>query len=388
MNCHFSTLVFCCLLNGAAGLSAQSPADSLALADSLLQIEVDRELGALNARAVLLDSLFLEKSYSATLAREQADAAWETARQDTTLAVEDLKNIKNTTKSAQKAQQLATSQRKKAAGVLAFSRKTETLPPAGRRKNLPRLRAQVQELAFLSGLETPPTETPIAAVIGAPGVSEPAETPAPSDTLIGRPPAPGPSTAPKSKTRSVPAAQRYRRYDPADDVALHPPTPPCTLVQNTRDEFSGEIYRELQRAELFRFTNEYVKKNLPPGQPQVVCEAALAVKGPSPSLWLTFTIRDPNARKTFGGLAKNGLAVLKFMDGQTLSVYNLRADEGVSDPAGQVFVFRAQYGLSRDILRKIQRVELDKIRVAWATGYEDYDVQNVNLLRRQVKCLE
>ena len=64
------------------------------------------------------------------------------------------------------------------------------------------------------------------------------------------------------------------------------------------------------------------------------------------------------------------------------------ADEGAPDPSGSAFTFRAQYGLDRDILKKMQRLELDKIRVGWAAGYEDYDVQNVNLLRRQAKCLE
>lgn len=388
MNFRFSTIVFLCLLNGATRLLAQIPVDSLALADSLLLVEVDREIAGLSARAGLLDSLFLEKSDAATLAREQADATLETAKQDTTLDAEALKSIKNDAKQAKNDEKKASDQRKQAARTLALARKTEALPPTGRRQNLPKLRASVQELAIRAGLESPPAEPPIAAVIGVPGVSDAAPPP---DTLDNQQSAisnqQSSATPPKPKTRSVPAAQRYRRYNPDDDVTLHPPALPCILAQNTRDEFSGETYRELKRGELFRFTNEYVKKIMPQGQPHVVCEAALAEKGAAPSLWLTFTIHDPNARKTFGGLARNGIAVLKFMDGQTVTVYNLRPDEGVSDPAGQVFIFRAQYALDRGILRKIQSAELDKIRVAWSTGYEDYDVQNVNLLRRQAGCL-
>lgn len=372
--------------------TAQTPADSLAavqLADSLLNVEATRDAALLLARATEMDSIFSEKAAEATRARETAEENWKTARTDSTQTKETVKSLEQTFKTAKNSEKTALAQRKQATRTLAFAGKVAASPPADIRKNLSKLRSQLDELTALAGLPVAPTETPIATVIGAPAVSEPNETPVapPAVDTLQVMPTPEVTAKPREKPRPAPA-KRFARYDPDADPMLNPPTPPCALAQNTRDEFSGETYRETQRAELFRFSNEYVKKTLAPGQYQVRCEAALAQQGPTPSLWLTFTLNDPNARKTFGSLNKGGLAVLKFMDGQTLNVYNLRADEGAPDATGRTFTFRAQYGLDRDALKKLQRTELDKIRVAWATGYEDYDVQNVNLLRRQAKCLE
>jgi hypothetical protein len=37
--------------------------------------------------------------------------------------------------------------------------------------------------------------------------------------------------------------------------------------------------------------------------------------------------------------------------------------------------------------RKLKKTELDKIRIAWSAGYEDYDVQQVDVLEVLSKCL-
>ncbi|HRI61880.1 MAG TPA: hypothetical protein PK228_19210, partial [Saprospiraceae bacterium] len=153
------------------------------------------------------------------------------------------------------------------------------------------------------------------------------------------------------------------------------------------DEFSGQTYRETGREELFRYTNEVMKKVLPPDQPHIVCEAALSNSGANSSLHLTFTIRDPNARKSFGSLAKGSIASLKFLDGDTFTLNNTRNDDGVRDESGQVFTYQAQYPLDAALVKKLRKTELDKLRVAWSTGYEDYDVQGIDVLMWEGKCL-
>jgi hypothetical protein len=102
---------------------------------------------------------------------------------------------------------------------------------------------------------------------------------------------------------------------------------------------------------------------------------------------LVFIIQDPAAKKSFGGIAKNSAVILKFVDGTTLSLYTPRGDEGNFDPSGQIATFRGQYELDKSFLKKLRSTELDKIRMAWATGYEDYEVQQIDLLMRLAKCL-
>jgi hypothetical protein len=167
---------------------------------------------------------------------------------------------------------------------------------------------------------------------------------------------------------------------------LHPPALPCQLAVQTKDEFSGEIYRRTSAIELFRHTPPALKSYLQ-GKPNVQCEAALAAAGANAILHLNFIIHDPNPRKAFGKLEKNSLATLWFMDGTSFFLYNQQTEEGVQNPDSQAFVFQAQFALHAEVLKKMRRMELDKIRIAWSSGYEDYDVQYVQLLMGQARCL-
>ncbi len=182
-------------------------------------------------------------------------------------------------------------------------------------------------------------------------------------------------------------AQVYtKKYDPSADVMLRPPTPPCVIASSSRDEFSGEISRETAQAELFRFTNPALRTYLQ-GKTHVICEAALASTGPKATLLLTFRINDPNARKAFGKLEKNGVAFLKFLDGSTVELQNAVADDGVFNAENDASIFRGHYPINPETLKKIRRTGLDKLRILWSKGYDDYDVQQVDLLMRQAECL-
>jgi hypothetical protein len=187
------------------------------------------------------------------------------------------------------------------------------------------------------------------------------------------------------KVKSI-APSYTKKYDPSADVMLSPPTPPCSVASSSRDEFSGEISRELSGSELFRFTNPALKKYLS-GKAHVVCEAALASAGPNAVLLLTFHINDPNARKAFGRLEKNSIASIRFLDGQTLELRNSVGDDGVFAQDNEASIFRGQYPLTPEVFKKLRKSELDTIRILWSKGYDDYEVQQVDLLMRQAECL-
>lgn len=185
----------------------------------------------------------------------------------------------------------------------------------------------------------------------------------------------------------APPTKKFRSYNFSEDVLYFPIAPPCRLTMDTRDEFSGDIRRSTDQAELFRHTNPLLKTYLQ-GKTQVICESSLERTGSQMMLHLHLQMNDPNAKKAQGHLPRNAQAILKFIDGSTQSVYNMQADEGKSDAEGQAFAFEGQFLLDREVQRKVRAVELDKIRLYWANGYEDYEVHDLRLLMRQMKCVE
>jgi hypothetical protein len=190
---------------------------------------------------------------------------------------------------------------------------------------------------------------------------------------------------PKEKQPEKP---KPAQYDPTKDVMLNPPAPPCTMALERKDEFSGAIYKETQKIELLRFTNTMMKKVLPEGQAHIICKAALASDGGNGKLLLDFEIKDQNARRSFGGLSPKSILGLKFMDGELITLFNEGNQEAFYDPETGITLFKGIYSFQNIVLKKMEKSELDQIRVAWSTGYEDYGVHYVGLFQNLSTCIK
>lgn len=338
------------------------PLDSLGLTG--MQGCFTELLGTTNA----LETILQEKTPALDSLQRMANNQWMLAKMDTTSSKILLDSLGKEAKAA-------ASRYKKAAGILSKVEKHQGFIASvnpddslALRKNLPKIWKQTSLL--YEDVFPPEPKSKVdstAATVEKPRKEKKTES------------APDPSV-------SSNPGKRFAAYDPAKDVMLNPPTPACVIASSSRDEFSGEISKEMSRAELFRFTNPALRTYLQ-GKTHVICEAALSSTGPNNHLILTFTINDPNARKAFGRLDKNSIATLKFMDESIFTLQNTVPDDGVFNPETGATIFRAQYPVNPELFKKMRRVALDKLRIAWSNGYDDYEVQQVDLLMRQVECL-
>lgn len=394
----FDLFILLALLAGAAPLAAQNAwpppgapftADSLPRLDSLPDETVTNIAWELSARTSFWRDSLSRRSLQATAVRQDYEILLETARQDTTLGPDSIKTLQANLKLLKQIEKEVSKLLKRADQLATQAEKNLALDAASQRKKVPGLYKQVikQEQSLL-----PPPPKPAEVV---PEIPE--TTPPPADTAAvvddDTPPAVPPVDSmrteavadEKIKKTTPPAARRFKAYDPAADVLRNPPAPPCSLAVNIRDEFSGEWRRELARETFFHFSrgNQRTVGNLPYG----TGELSLGLSGANYLLNLHLTVRDPNARRGYGGLARNSILVLKLLDGATYTLYNIRADDGVLDAGGQYVTFRAQYLLDRGQMKKLRSTGLDKLRLAWNAGYEDYDVFNVDALQRQIQCI-
>ncbi|MEZ4920036.1 MAG: hypothetical protein R2792_13110 [Saprospiraceae bacterium] len=183
------------------------------------------------------------------------------------------------------------------------------------------------------------------------------------------------------------SASDYLRYNTATDVMRTPPQPPCRFAIERTDEFTGRKYSELEKSELFRFTSP-VMKQLLGKDPHILCESTLAKNGDELFLNLYFSIRDPRAKRSFGSLPKDALIAILLVDGTTINLYNKTADDGTGNDSDSVFRYRAQLTLDKTAFRKLQTTEVDKMRVSWSTGFEDYNIYRVGILMNQCNCMD
>ncbi len=311
------------------------------------------------------------------------------AETDSTTDAEKIKMLRADLKSTQKAEKETEKNLKRARTIAEFAESVANMESKQQRQQLPKSRKQVQQLRNI--FSPPPPEPKVEKKEPAVDTLAKIEVPAPvaaDSAAVAAPTKTEETDKKRSKPKNTPEPKPLvRSYSAAEDVLINPPAKPCALAPEIRDEFSGEVRRETLPKELFRYTNQALRKVYGPEKPHTIAEVSLISNGANAALHLTLRINDPGVRRTQGSLQKGGTATLKFMDGYSIILNNSRADEGVTEPDGQVVVFQGNFPIDRATIKKMRTVELDRLRLAWTNGYEDYDVQQVDLLMWQSKCL-
>ncbi|MCB9284043.1 MAG: hypothetical protein H6563_08235 [Lewinellaceae bacterium] len=179
----------------------------------------------------------------------------------------------------------------------------------------------------------------------------------------------------------------YRTYDPQKDTRVNPPPYNCVFTHNEVDKFTGKMRRDLKPVTLFTYTPKDLRPFLQDRE-YITCSGYLAdLSDGLLFLSLEFSIASNNAPAAFGGIPNGSILSILMMNGESLRLINSKTDAGYYDKDREAYVYRAQFQISGLQERFLQTNELDQIRVIWSTGYEDYDVYELDFFRNQINCL-
>ncbi len=160
----------------------------------------------------------------------------------------------------------------------------------------------------------------------------------------------------------------------------------CVFVTDSIEYTTKSRRLELQPDLLFTYTDPDLRPYFRDKE-FMTCRAMLSRIDSYTYLSVEFQIATTHTQNNFGALDNGSLLRLKLMNGEQISLHNLKASTGRIDAYTGNTVFTGQYALGKTDLKKLGTSELDTIRVLWTTGYEDYDVYNVDFLIRQIHCL-
>ena len=377
----FIFTIICFILTGAgARLNAQTRLDSLPPVDSLANAAVAAWTQQLGSRAEALKLTCQGRLQTVASEREALDSLILRIKADSTADKSVLDSLVNRLRDWKLKEKEYAKQLKKAEKTVAQAAEHAAMDTTAQRKALPALWKSVNELGLSANTSGEETRVTIARPAKTEKKKSPAEEPA-------KPAEPAPVVAATPEKPATPVPVPVAQYNPATDVMLNPPAIPCNFEENSRDELSGAPYRRTAPVEWFRHAPAPLKGFLQ-GRPNVRCEAALSATGPRATLLLTFTVVDPNPRKSFGRLPQDAPATLWFIDGTSFELYNNTNDEGVINYEDQSYTFRGSYPVGEAVWKKIRRSDLDRVRITWGSGYEEYDIQYVHLLRQLARCFE
>lgn len=183
-----------------------------------------------------------------------------------------------------------------------------------------------------------------------------------------------------------PKYKSFYHADKADDVLLNPVGFSCEKAFDGTDPRLKKHRIEYVSKQWFT----YQPKMLPliNGKPYLVCNSYFTlVEGGQYFLNLEVLIYSQNHRQSFGYLERWSRLFITFLNGEELILQNNLLNLGSFNKKKGLVTFRGQYPLSVYAQNRIKKHGIDKIRIEWAKGYEDYEIYYVDLLQQQLKCL-
>lgn len=185
-----------------------------------------------------------------------------------------------------------------------------------------------------------------------------------------------------------PLAPYYTDIFGASPLPRTVPQPNCRFTFEGIDPKTQRVRRDLEPQPLFNFTDEKLRIFLKDKE-YLRCRGFLsAVDGGFRLLTLEFAFASPNAREAYGFIEKGSMLTIKLLDGNFVNLTSGAMDRGSYDTQNGVLTYRVQYPIDFSLLPFLQKSEVDKVRVFWSSGFEEYEVYNLDFFTRQLACLE
>ena len=79
---------------------------------------------------------------------------------------------------------------------------------------------------------------------------------------------------------------------------------------------------------------------------------------------------------------------ITFIDGEKFVLNkNNKIESGTIQEYTGHTVYQAKFELKKDVYKKISKTEIDFVGLIWSTGFEKYDVFEIDILKHQASCL-
>ncbi|NJO86816.1 MAG: hypothetical protein HC821_01815 [Lewinella sp.] len=164
------------------------------------------------------------------------------------------------------------------------------------------------------------------------------------------------------------------------------PYQPCTIAYEGTEPESGQFVRASAPELFFTHTDESLRPYLQ-GREYLTAKAFVHSKTGYRYLTIQISFANPNALQTYGYLEQGSLLSLHLLDGNYVNLRSLKTANGSWNEKRGELTYEVTYVLDRGILGILKNSELDYLQLFWSSGFEEYEVYQVDLLQRLMNCL-
>jgi len=165
------------------------------------------------------------------------------------------------------------------------------------------------------------------------------------------------------------------------------PSGDCDYATNEVDEFTGNEKYVMKSEVFLTHTDEALKKYYK-NKDYTTCEAYCAKIEGMKVMYVNWKIMSKDAYKYFGSIQADAKFILKMKDGKMLELVYSKYDSGDMKYNGGYTTYSSYIILSDEDIETLKANELEKVRMFWSKGYQDYDISNTTFFINQLPCLK
>jgi hypothetical protein len=161
----------------------------------------------------------------------------------------------------------------------------------------------------------------------------------------------------------------------------------CEVIFNGFDNQIKKKRREIKGGNWFGYTHpklgSYFKEN-----DFLRGEASLMKVDNKTFLNLRLVLATRDARRSYGFIQEDAMLRITFINGDRVYLNSqVRSDGNLEAYTGNT-VYTCLFPLDKDDLKELERTEIDRVGIMWSTGFEEYDIYNVDFIINQLSCLK
>jgi uncharacterized protein YegJ (DUF2314 family) len=161
----------------------------------------------------------------------------------------------------------------------------------------------------------------------------------------------------------------------------------CNFTKNEVDDFTGKKKAILKPEDFINHTPERITmtfKNLD----FITCRINIGKIEENFAAYFNFLLMTDNAYKMYGAITKQTTIVLKLESGETIQLKFFKQDVGETDYDRGFTKYSSFVILDDATIKLLKSSPVEKVRVSWSKGFEDYPVSNPYLFINQLSCFE
>lgn len=104
-------------------------------------------------------------------------------------------------------------------------------------------------------------------------------------------------------------------------------------------------------------------------------------------LLISYKINSENAKSNYGNLEKGSKIKVDLISKDHLYLENIERARGKVRRNAKQTTYTGTYAITKDNMVLLRKHSIDKITVLWEEGVEEYHLQNIDLVKNQLNCL-